>query len=146
MSTRRRARPGRRLQGGPSDEGMTLTELLVYMVILSIALAIALAAVVQMSRVLLTTTEVTDAATSLWKATSILDRQVRNANAVNVPGPRGSTPAGSDPSGTGCAPGAACFVEFRTTKEATYSPDICPAARPAPRSAPSGGPIPLRAR
>lgn len=119
------ARRGRRGPDPSPESGITLVELLTYMIILSIALAIALAAVVQMSRVLLDTKADTDATTALWRATTLMERQVRNAQAVNVPGPRGSTAAGSSPT-VRCDPDEDCFVEFRTTKESTYNDAVCP--------------------
>ncbi|WP_129338296.1 PulJ/GspJ family protein [Cellulomonas endophytica] len=84
---------------GRADGGMTLVELLVAMSVFTVVLAIAMSAVVSMTRGTAVAAQLADAQQGTRTAFQRLDHQVRYAEAVNRPG---------------AGPSGAVYVEWRT--------------------------------
>lgn len=80
-----------RRQVGPGghEAGFTLVETLVSMAIFTVLMALVLAAVVTLSRTTVRVQNVADASDRLRQTFLTLDRQVRYADAVNIPGQTG---------------------------------------------------------
>lgn len=91
------------------DEGVTLVELLVAMTIFTTLLAIIMVAVVGLTRSAVRSTSVADTGQDARRAFTLLDKQVRYADAVNFPG----------------AAGGAHWVEFRTPPGTAVTTTTC---------------------
>jgi Tfp pilus assembly protein PilV len=87
------------------DAGMSLIETMVGILVLTVLLGIASAAIMQMGRYVGTAQSVGDSSTEVRKAFTLMDRQVRYADAINSP----------TAIGTGAT--ARWYVEFRSTAD-----------------------------
>ena len=83
---------------GAADEGMTLVELIVAMIVFSLCMAVFIAGVLQMTRTTVRAQVVTASSDQLRAAFEEMDARLRSAEAVNAPG----------------VVGQSWFLEFRT--------------------------------
>lgn len=100
------ARPAHHREPRGGDAGVTLVELLVAMVVYGVLSAVVVAAVVSLSRASDRVTGGSATQAAVWSAFVALDRQVRYADAINLPG----------------TTGGAAYVELRTTAPTDTSP------------------------
>lgn len=99
-----------RAQRAESEEGLTLIELVVSMMIFTIVLGIYFSALMSMSRTTVEAQDTVDAADNLRATFNALDHQVRYATSINRPG-------------TG--PSGAWYVEFEATDLPDNQPALC---------------------
>lgn len=105
------------------DAGFTLVELVVAMAIFTVVTVLVLTAVISLTRTTARVQNVADASDQLRSAFLTMDRQVRYADAVNIPG------------GTGSGTTTAWWAETHTSAVASGSPALCTQWRFTPSTA-----------